>query len=144
MGLPLKDSIIQVAVDPMKPTVIVNLFSPSALCPSHLWLRNNLGVIKHKKRKLHVAMDGTKRIRARLAPRREHANSTHCLWAPEVCIMRTLQAKFSADVTRFSHTIFINGPGNPAVETSALCWEFSLLFYIPQSHKWLLCKCQIA
>lgn len=56
-----------------------------------------------------------------MTPRKEHASSIHCLWTPEVSTMKTLQATFSADVTGLSHMILINGPGNPAMETSALC-----------------------
>lgn len=33
----------------------------------------------------------------------------------------TPRAVFSADVTGLSHTILITGPGNPLVETLALC-----------------------
>lgn len=43
------------------------------------------------------------------------------LWTSKASTVRTLQSIFSADVTRFSHTILINGPGNLAMETSALC-----------------------
>lgn len=89
-------------------------------------------------------MHETKNMDDDMAPRKEHDSSIHRLWAPHIHKMGTLEAKFSADVTRSSHTILINEPGNPAVETLALCWEFFLLFRIPLSHKWLLCKCHVA
>lgn len=100
--------------------------------PSLWWLRNDLRQTEQNKSKGACSHRWTERTRQGLAPRKEHANSTQCLWAPKVCIMRTLQAEFSADVTRVSHTIFINGPGNPAVETLTLYWEFCLLFSIPK------------
>lgn len=51
MGLPMKDNIIQLTMDLMKLTSIINLYSSSALFPSHLWLRNNLKDINQDKRK---------------------------------------------------------------------------------------------
>ena len=141
----MKDIIIQVAVDLIKLTFIINLYSSSSLCPSHLWPQNNLKEVKQDGWKAACCNGwGKKKMDKHMIPGKKQGSSIRYLWNPKVSTMKTLQATFSADVTGFRHMILINGPGNPAMETSALCWEFSPLFYILQSHKQLLCKCCIA
>lgn len=117
MGLPRKDSIIQVAVYLIKLTFIISLYSSHSLCLSHLWPRN-----KQDRRKA-TCCNGwdKKKMDKYMTPGKEHANSLHWFWTPKVSRMGTLQAIFSADVTGFSHMLFINGLGNPVMETSALC-----------------------
>lgn len=98
MGLPVKDNVIWVAEDPRE----LNSFSSSALCPSHWCPRKNPQEAKQDRRKSACCHGwNKKKMNKHMAPGKEHASSVRCLRTPKVSIMRTLQAKFSADVTGF-------------------------------------------
>lgn len=98
--------------------------------PFPLVAQNNQQEVKQDRRKAAYccnAMD-EKEMDKPMAPEKSvPAQATVCELT-QVSMMRPLRAKFSADVAGLSHTILMNGPGNPALETSALGWEFSPLF----------------